>query len=132
MQDFLDGRGGSQVGTVNLIIGLQVAVTLAAGLIVWLASGEGESAVSALWGGSIGFLSALVYVRVVRAARGQGPNELVKAHYVAQALKFAVTVVLFGATFIIAKRIAPLPLFLTYAATLLAYWAGLIRYQDER
>jgi ATP synthase protein I len=132
MQDFLDGRGGSRVGTVNLIIGLQVAVTLAAGLIVWLASGEGESAVSALWGGSIGFLSALVYVRVVQAARGRGPNELVKAHYVAQALKFAVTVALFGATFVFAKRIAPLPLFLTYAATLLAYWAGLIRYQDER
>jgi ATP synthase protein I len=132
MQDFLDGRGGRQVGTVNLIIGLQVAVTLAATLIVWLASGERESAASALWGGSIGFLSALVYVRVVQSARGASPAELVKAHYAAQALKFAVTVGLFGATFIIAKQIAPLPLFLTYAATLLAYWAGFIRYQDER
>jgi ATP synthase protein I len=132
MQVFLDGRGGRRVGTVNLIIGLQVAVTLAAGLIVWLASGEGRSAVSALWGGSIGFLSALVYARVIQSARGQGPNELVRAHYVAQALKFAVTVTLFGTTFVVAKHVAPLPLFLTYASTLLAYWAGLIRYQDER
>jgi ATP synthase protein I len=74
----------------------------------------------------------LVYARVIQAARGQGPNELVKAHYLAQSLKFAVTVVLFGAIFVIAKRVAPLPLFLTYAATLLAYWAGLIRYQDEQ
>lgn len=132
MQDFSDGRGRDRVGTVDLIMGLQVAVTLAAGLIVWLVSGKGESAVSAVWGGSIGFLSALVYVRVVRAARGRGPSELVRAHYLAQALKFGVTLALFGATFVIATRIAPLPLFLTYIATLLTYWAGLIRYQDER
>lgn len=132
MQDFPDGRRGDRVGTVDLIISLQVAVTLAAGLIVWLVSGEGESAVSAVWGGSIGFLSALVYVRVVRAARGRGPSELVRAHYLAQALKFGVTVALFGVTFVIARRVAPLPLFLTYIATLLTYWAGLIRYQNER
>jgi ATP synthase protein I len=101
-------------------------------LIVWLASGEGESAISAVWGGSIGFLSAWVYVRVVQAARGRGANELVKAHYLAQALKFGVTIGLFGATFVVAKQIAPLPLFLTYIATLVTYWAGLLRYQDER
>ncbi len=132
MLEFSDGRGGNQVGTVNLIISLQVAVTLAGGLIAWLVSGNGESAVSAVWGGSIGFLSALVYVRVVRAARGRDPSELLRAHYLAQALKFGVTIALFGATFVIARRVAPLPLFLTYIATLLTYWAGLIRYQDER
>lgn len=132
MLEFSDGRGGNQVGTVNLIISLQVAVTLAAGLIAWLVSGNGESAVSAVWGGSIGFLSALVYVRVVRAARDRDPSELLRAHYLAQALKFGVTIALFGATFVIARRVAPLPLFLTYIATLLTYWAGLIRYQDER
>jgi ATP synthase protein I len=124
--------GDRRVGTVNLIIGLQVLVTLAAGFIVWLASGEEGSAVSAVWGGSIGLLSALVYVLVIRGARGRGPNELVKAHYLAQALKFGVTVALFGATFAIAQQVAPLPLFLTYIATLLTYWAGLIRYQNER
>jgi len=136
MLDFLDGRGGNRVRTgirtVDLIIGLQVAVTLAAVLIVWFASGERGSAVSAVWGGSIGFLSAWVYVRVVQAAQARGPNELVKAHYLAQALKFGVTIALFGATFVVAKQIAPLPLFLTYIATLLTYWAGLLRYQDER
>jgi ATP synthase protein I len=101
-------------------------------LIIWLASGEKDSAISALWGGSIGFLSASIYARVIQAARGRGPNELVRAHYLAQALKFFVTVGLFGATFVLAKHVAPLPLFLTYAATLLAYWAGLIQYQDEQ
>jgi len=121
-----------RVNTVNLIIGLQVAVTLAAGLIVWIASGEEGSAASAVWGGSIGVLSALAYVRVIRAAEGQGPNELVRAHYLAQALKFGVTIALFGATFVVARHVAPLPLFLTYIATLLSYWAGLIRYQNER
>lgn len=132
MHEFSDGRGGNRVGTVNLIISLQVAVTLAAGLIVWLVSGEGESAAAAVWGGSIGFLSALVYVCVIRTGRGRNPSELVRVHYLAQALKFGVTIALFGATFVIARRIAPLPLFLTYIATLLTYWAGLIRYQDER
>ncbi len=91
-----------------------------------------DSAFSALWGGSIGFLSALTYARVAQTARGQGPTELVKAHYLAQALKFLVTITLFGVTFALAERIAPLPLFLTYIATLFAYWAGLLLYQDER
>ena len=131
MRLFSRGRGRHQVGTVTLIIGLQIAITLAAGFFVWVMSADRNSAVSALMGGAIGLLPGLVYLRVIRAAEGQSANALVKAHYLGQALKFAVTVVLFGATFFLASEVAPLPLFLTYIATLLAYWGGLIRYQDR-
>lgn len=132
MSAFLDRSNEARIGTISLIIGLQIAVTCVSGVIVWIASKKMDNAFSALWGGSIGFLSALTYARVVQAARGQGPNELVKAHYLAQALKFSVTIVLFAVTFALADRISPLPLFLTYIATLFAYWAGLLLHQDDR
>lgn len=118
--------------TVGSIIGIQIATTLASGLVVGATTRDLGATVSALWGGSIGFLSAATYACVMRAPLGSTPSDLLKAQYRAQGLKFVVTLGLFGATFAFARGIAPLPLFLTYAATLLAYWAGLIRYQDER
>jgi F0F1-type ATP synthase assembly protein I len=119
------------VKTVGSIIGIQIATTLASGLVVGATTRDLGATVSALWGGSIGFLSAATYASVMRAPLGSTPNDLLKAQYRAQGLKFAVTLGLFGATFVIAKNVSPLPLFLTYAATLLAYWVGLLRYHCE-
>jgi len=125
-------RRSLNVKTVRAIIGLQIAVTLASGLVAGAITGDPGTAASALWGGSIGFLSAAIYAFAMRAPQGARPQDLLAAQYRAQGLKFMLTVGLFGGTFAIAKDVSPLPLFLTYAATLLAYWAGLIRYQDER
>lgn len=87
---------------------------------------------SALWGGSIGFGSALAYARAMRVPPGSPPSDFARAQYRAQVLKFIFTLVCFGATFAFVKDIAPLPLFLTYAATLMVYWVALLKYQDER
>jgi len=120
------------VKTVGSIIGLQIAATLASGLVVGATTKDLGAAVSALWGGSIGFLSAAIYASAMRAPRGSRPSDLLNAQYRAQALKFAVTLALFGATFAFARGVSPLPLFLTYAVTLLAYWVALLRSHDER
>lgn len=115
--------------TVRRILGAQIAVTLAAVALVLLMGGEARAAWSALIGGAIGFSTAYVYVRRMFASRGGDPGdpgEAVKAQYRAEFYKLAVTVVLFGATFVLFRDIAALPLFLTYAATLMVYWAALL------
>ena len=118
--------------TVESIIGLQVAVTLVVAALVWATTKDPNAAVSALWGGSIAFVSAFAYARAMRVPSGSRPSDLLRAQYRAQGFKFAVTLACFGATFALVEDIAPLPLFLTYGATLLVYWAALLRYQDER
>ena len=118
--------------TVESIIGLQVAITLVSVLLVWATTKDIQAAMSALWGGSIGFISAFAFARAMRTPAGSQPSDLMRAQYRAQAFKFVVTFAGFGATFALAKDVAPLPLFLTYGATLLVYWAALLRYQVER
>ena len=118
--------------TVDSIIGLQVAVTLVAGALVWAMTNDSHAAMSALWGGSISFASAFAFARAMRVRAGSPPSELMRAQYRAQAFKFAVTLVGFGVIFALDKNIVPLPLFLTYGATILVYWVALLRFQDER
>lgn len=112
--------------TVRRILGAQMAVTVAAALLVLAVSGESRAAWSALIGGAIGFSTAYVYARRMVATRGEEPRELVKAQYRAEFHKLALTMGLFAATFTLYKDIAALPLFLTYAATLMVYWAALL------
>lgn len=118
--------GSRAMKTVRRILGAQIAVTLAAVMLVLLLGGEARAAWSALIGGAIGFSTAYVYVRRMFASRGGDPGEAVKAQYRAEFYKLAVTVVLFGAAFVLFRDIAALPLFLTYAATLMVYWAALL------
>lgn len=112
--------------TVRRILGAQMAVTVAAVLLVLATGGEPRAAWSALIGGAIGFSAAYVYARRMFATHGEEPEELAKAQYRAEFYKLALTIVLFIATFMLYKDIAALPLFLTYAATLLVYWAALL------
>ena len=112
--------------TVRRILGTQMAVTVAAVLLVLAMGGEPRAAWSALIGGVIGFSSAYVYVRRMFTTRGDTPGDLVKAQYRAEFYKLAFTIVLFAATFALYRDIAALPLFLTYAATLMVYWAALL------
>lgn len=111
--------------TVRRILGAQIAVTFAAVLFLLL-DGEARAAWSALIGGVIGFSSAYIYVRRMFASSGSDPVDLVKAQYRAEFYKLAFTILLFGATFVLVSEIDALPLFLTYAATLMVYWAALL------
>ena len=111
--------------TVRRIIGLQVVVTVL--IAVWLLGFRGDSAaVSALLGGSIGFLPGLVYAKTMLIVKGNEPKDLLKAHIRAEACKLLATVVLFVVVFTVFRDVSALILILTFAATLAAYWAGLL------
>lgn len=112
--------------TIRRILGAQMAVTVIAVVLVLVMGGETRAAWSALIGGAIGFSTAYVYVRRMFASRDADPGALVKAQYRAEFFKLAFTVLLFGATFVLFREVAALPLFLTYAATLMVYWAALL------
>jgi ATP synthase protein I len=111
--------------TVRRIIGLQVALTALVALALLGYQGA-SAAFSALLGGSIGFLTSLVYAKTMLMVKGEEPKELLKAHIRAEACKLASALVLFIAVFAVFENISPLVLLLTFAATLAAYWAGLL------
>jgi ATP synthase protein I len=112
--------------TVRRILGTQMAVTAVAVVLVLLMGGEAHAAWSAVIGGVIGFSTAYVYVRRMFASRGDDPGDALKAQYRAEFFKLAFTALMFGATFVLFREVAALPLFLTYAATLMVYWAALL------
>lgn len=111
--------------TVRQIIWLQVAVTALIALSLLGFKGV-SAAVSALLGGSIGFLPSLVYAKTMLIAKGDEPRDQLKAHLRAEAYKLLATVVLFIAVFVVFKDVSALILILSFAATLAVYWIGLL------
>jgi len=85
-----------------------------------------QAAVSAALGGAIGFVSSLAYALRMRAPKSTEPRDLLKAHMRAEAYKLLTTVGLFAAAFIFLREVSPLPLLLTFIATLAVYWAALL------
>jgi ATP synthase protein I len=111
--------------TVRQVIWLQVAVTamIAASLLGFKGT---SAAFSAFLGGSIGFLTSLVYAKTMVLVKGKEPRNLLKAHVRAEAYKLLSTLVLFIAVFSLFRDLWALVLILTFAATLVVYWAGVL------
>jgi ATP synthase protein I len=85
------------------------------------------SAWSALTGGGIGAAATLTQVVVgLRNSAGKSPKEVMRGFYRGSAMKFVVTVVLFVLA-LRGHRLAPAPLFVTYALTFLTYWLALAK-----
>lgn len=110
---------------VRQIILVQVAVTFIIALLILLVQGK-LAAVSAITGGSIGFITALVYAIKMGAPSGSEPKKLIRSHYGAEAYKMVFTILLFSLVFKQFKEVQALPLFIGYASTLVVYWAALI------
>jgi len=115
------------------IIGLQVTISVVIALACLVFYGA-NAAVSAFLGGAIGFVSSFAYAwRIARApTRSTGdtdevdPKALMRAHFVGEVQKLALTVILFAAVLILYKGVATLPLLLTFIATLVVYWVALL------
>jgi ATP synthase protein I len=111
------------------IVGLQVAVTVVIAA-ACLALYGANVAVSAFLGGAIGFLGSLAYAWKIAGAQNRGtgmdPKALMRAHFVGEAQKLALTVILFVAVLVLYKGVATLPLLLTFIATLAVYWVALL------
>ena len=78
-------------------------------LLAWIWSGN-LAGVSALMGGSIGFITALVYAKKMNAPSGSNAKKIVHAHYRAEAYKLAFTVLLFSLVFKQFSDVKALPL----------------------
>lgn len=114
---------------VRWVLSCQLLVTLVAALVAGAVQGI-DAAVSAAFGGGIGVVSAYAYVW--RALRGSGasdpdPKKAFHAQVLGEGYKFAVTILLFALVFKSYGQLAALPLFLAYAATIVAYWMALLR-----
>lgn len=110
---------------VRRIIGLQVAVTVVIALLCLAVYGA-NAAASAFLGGAIGFLGSLAYARRIAAPQTSDPKALLRAHFIGEVQKLALTVILFAAVLILYKGVATLPLLLTFIATLAVYWIALL------
>ncbi|MGH8544523.1 MAG: ATP synthase subunit I [Gammaproteobacteria bacterium] len=106
------------------LIALQLGLTLfAAGL---CAIREIDWAVSALAGGGIGMVATCAGAMCITRIKGGSPGTLLGAQILAEVVKIGVTMGLFVAAFLFYKEVAVGPLFVAYAATLIAYGLAMV------
>lgn len=110
-----------------LIIAAQAVVTVLLAVGCFGFGGELAGG-SALIGGGIGTLGSLVQASfgMRRLKEGADPQQLLGAMYRGEAMKVAVTVLVF-VWVLRAVRVAPAALFCVYAATFVVYWLALAR-----
>ncbi|MBI3147893.1 MAG: ATP synthase subunit I [Betaproteobacteria bacterium] len=111
---------------MRLLLRLQVAATLiltAAAAVV----GDRQDALSSLIGGSIGFAGSLVYAVVALSVRTNDPQQAWRAQVLAEACKYAVTILAFVLVFVVYGTVRPLPLFVAFILTMLLYFVPLAR-----
>ncbi len=101
-------------------------VALSVAVIAGLAGGL-QSALSALAGGGIGVMGSMAYAWRAMRRDATSPKKAHQAQMLAEAYKFAVTVLLFGAVFLYYKEVVALPLFTTFALTFVVYWMALLK-----
>jgi ATP synthase protein I len=81
-----------------------------------------KAAYSAVIGGGISIIVTLYFaVQVFSSNNDYSAGKIARSFYAGEAIKIVLTAVLFGIA-IVWLNVAFLPLFLTYAATLTAYW----------
>jgi ATP synthase protein I len=110
---------------VRRIIWLQVLISAAISLPLLALYGVSVG-LSAFAGGAIGFSTSLAYAWAMSVRPGSDPKVLMRAHWRAEFMKLGLTVVLFAGVLVLWKGVAPLPMLLTFTATLFAFWAALL------
>lgn len=112
------------------IVAVQSLVALLVGVLGLLAGGP----MTALWaclGGMIAALANLVMTaRVFGGRLERDPKRFLGRMVIGEAMKFAVTALLFGVA-IVKMKAAFLPLILGYLAAFAAYWVGYIKYSGQ-
>ena len=112
---------------VDKILRLQVKLILAAVVLsLVLGGGRLDVAVSALLGGLSALIPAWVYSRIAYAKRHVAPSVLMRNHFRGEAVKFNLTVALFGCVLVNYKNLSVAGLFGGYFAAVSGYWFGLL------
>ena len=112
------------------VILLQLALTLAVAVLAGVFSGW-VAAISAMVGGAIAVVGAVVYVKVAYAVPLASPQVLMRAHFRAEMFKLLVTAILFALVFMGLKGVAALWVFLAFAAASAAYWLVLVSIKNN-
>lgn len=103
----------------------QAAVTATAALLAW-GIADRRAALSALLGGGIATLGSLVMAGLVfGGGKARDAQRVLGTFYVGEAVKVALVIVLFV---LVLKwvNVAPLAMFVAFAATFLVYWIALV------
>ncbi len=114
---------GNLVGII-LVVQLGVSVVLAA--LFWAMNGT-ISGYSALLGGLICVVpNAFLALRLVVPRRDPGPGALVRAAYIGELGKLALTVLMFSIVFLLVRPLAAGALFVSFIAAQLATFSGFL------
>lgn len=112
---------------VGRVLRLQASLVGLAVLISLLVSaGSLVVAVSTLLGGIVVLVPALVYARIAYAKRHVPPAALIKAHFLAEAVKFCLTVLLSGAVLAGFKDLSVVGFLGGFFAAISGYGFGLL------
>jgi ATP synthase protein I len=103
----------------------QAAVTVTAALVA-RGVADWHAALSALLGGGIATLGSLVMAGLVfGGGRAMDPQRVLGMFYLGEAVKVALVIVLFVLVLKLVN-VAPLAMFVAFAATFLVYWIALV------
>lgn len=116
-----------QNAEVGRVLRLQAKLLVVAVLLgAVLSGGTMVVPVSVLLGGLSALIPAAVYARIAYAKRHVPPAVLMKAHFKAEAVKFLLTVFMFGASLVFFKDLSVVGLLAGFFATVSGYWLGLL------
>ncbi len=119
----LSDRGES---TLTWLLKVQVAIIGMASLLAGLLAGSSES-LSVLMGGLTAFLpNAYFAFRFARSEAGSPPKQILNRFYTGEAIKLALTAVLFFCVLQI-PNVQPLSLMAGFMAALSVFWFALLR-----
>ena len=114
---------GNPVARVLL---LQLGSSVLLALLFWHLGGR-ISGFSALLGGLICLIpNAYLALRLMMPQSGRDADALLRAAYIGEAGKFALTVLLFGLAFTLVRPIDPVALFAAFIATTMVTFFGLL------
>lgn len=125
MPDDKRARAEPAGGVTRRLLTIQACVAAAGFLFFsWLIDAHG--AWSAAAGGAIGFLTTAFFaLRVFAGGANRPAKDIVRTFYVGESQKILLTVVLFVVA-IVWLQVSFLPMFLTYMASLAAFWIVLL------
>jgi ATP synthase protein I len=112
---------------IRRVLNLQGKLVLGAVVIGAIISGaRANVATSTLLGGLAAWIPAWVYARIAYSRRHVHPGILIRAHFRGEAVKFILTVVLFGCVLVFYKNLSVAGLLTGYFAAISGYWFGLL------
>ena len=111
---------------VKRILLLQCALVVGA-MLIGLFTGEAVRIVGSVFlGGFLVLAPSMAYVRIAYARPDAAPSLLLKAHFLAEAIKYAISLVLFCCVFVIYKDVSMVGLWSGIFAAISGYWFGLL------